>query len=111
MMLDRAALEQLDREALIALVLAQQARVAALEGQVAALAGRVDELGGRPPSPPPPAPLPPFVKPARSAKARGARKRRGQGFGRRRMVPTRTVEHALAARHAAHQRREARMQV
>lgn len=97
MMLDRAALEQLDREALIALVLAQQARVAALEGQVAALAGRVDELGGRPPSPPPPAPLPPFVKPARSAKARGARKRRGQGFGRRRMVPTRTVEHALAA--------------
>lgn len=98
MMLDRAALEQLDREALIALALAQQARVAALEGQVAALAARVDELGGRPPSPPPTAsPLPPLVKPARPARAKGARKRRGQGFGRRRMVPTRTVEHALAA--------------
>ncbi len=99
MMLERAALEQLDREALIALVLAQQARVVALAAQVAALTARVDELGGQPPSPPPAVPpLPPFVKPARSAKAaKAARKRRAQGFGRRRLVPTRTVEHALAA--------------
>jgi transposase len=98
MMLERAALEQLDREALIALVLAQQARITVLAGQVAALAARVDELGGRAPSPPPAAPLPLFVKPARAAKAhQGERKRRGQGCGRRRMAPTRTVEHALAA--------------
>jgi transposase len=99
MMLDRGALEQLDREALIALALAQQAQIAALGGQVAALAARVEELGGRPPGPPPAAPpLPAFVKPARPVKARqGGRKRRGQGFGRRRMAPTRTVEHALDA--------------
>jgi transposase len=97
MMLDRAALERMEREALIALALAQQARVAALEGQVAALAARVDELGGRPPGPPPAPALPPFVKPARAKPAKGARKRRAQGFGRRRMAPTRTVEHALAA--------------
>jgi len=97
-MQERAALEQLDRAALVALVLAQQARIAALEGQVAALTARVDELGGSPPAPPPAPPLPPFVKPARQARrARGARKRRGQAFGRRRMVPTRTVEHALEA--------------
>lgn len=38
--LDRDTLEQLDRAALIALVLAQQARLAALEAQVAALAAR-----------------------------------------------------------------------
>jgi hypothetical protein len=98
MLLDRAALELLDREALLALVLAQQARVVALEGQVAALTARVDELGGSPPTPTPAPALPPFVKPARQAKqGRGARKRRGQGFGRRRMAPTRVVEHALAA--------------
>ena len=98
MMLERAALERMDREALIALVLAQQARVAALEGQVAALVARVDERGGSPPPPPPAPPLPAFVKPARGGKAaKGARKRRGQGFGRRRLVPTRTEEHALAA--------------
>ena len=97
MMLERGALEQLDREALIALVLAQQARIAALEGQVAALAARVDELGGHPPSPPPAAPPSPFVRPARPKVPKGARKRRAQGFGRRRMAPTRTVEHALAA--------------
>lgn len=99
MLLERAALEQLDREALIGLVLAQQARVVALAAQVAALTARVDELGGQPPSPPPAVPpLPPFVKPARSAKARRvARKRRAQGFGRRRMAPTRTVEHAADA--------------
>ena len=98
MELERAALEQLDRAALVALVLAQQARIGLLEGQVAALTARVDELGGQPPSPPPVAPLPPFVKPARQAKrAKGGRKRRGQGFGRRRLAPTRVVEHALAA--------------
>ena len=96
MMHDRAALEQLDRAGLVALVLAQQARIAVLEGQVATLAARVDDLGGAPPAPPPVPPLPPFVKPARSAKAgKAARKRRAQGFGRRRMVPTRTVAHAL----------------
>ncbi len=97
MMLERAALEQLDREALVALVLAQQARIGVLEGQVAALTARVDELGGRPPSPPPAPPLPPFVKPVRLKRAKAARKRRARGFGRRRMVPTRVVEHALAA--------------
>lgn len=98
MELERAAVEQLDRAGLVALVLAQQARIGALEQQVAALTARVDELGGHPPSPPPAAPLPPFVKPARRAKpTTGGRKRRGQGFGRRRLVPTRTVEHALAA--------------
>lgn len=95
-MQERAALEQLDRAALVALVLAQQARIAALEGQVAALAARVDELGTRPPAPPPAPALPPFVKPARSVKARKVgRKRRDQAFGRRRMAPTCTVEHAL----------------
>jgi transposase len=97
MMVDRATLDGLDREALIALVLAQQARIAALEGQVAALGARVDELGGRPPPPPPAPPLPAFVKPARPKRAKAARRRREQGFGRRRAVPTRVVEHALAA--------------
>lgn len=98
MMLDRAALDLLDREALVALVLAQQARIAALEAQVAALAARVDELGGSPPAGPSAAPpLPPFVKPARPKRAKGARKRRAQGCGRRRLAPTRIVEHAVAA--------------
>ena len=98
MMQERAALEQLDRGTLVALVLAQQARVAALEAQIAALTARVDELGGAPPAPPAASPLPSFVKPARPTKpAKGARKRRGQGFGRRRLTPTRVVEHAVAA--------------
>ena len=98
MMQERAALDQLDRGALVALVLAQQARVAALEAQVAALTARVDELGGSPPAPPNSAPLPPFVKPARPARrAKGARKRRAQAFGRRRMAPSRVVEHAVEA--------------
>src|SRR5215211_7397036 len=48
MELERAAVEQLDRAALVALVLAQQARIGALEGQVAALTARVDELGACP---------------------------------------------------------------
>src|SRR5687768_10919088 len=51
MELERAALEQLDRPALVALVLAQPARIAALAGQVATLPARVDELGGSPPPP------------------------------------------------------------
>ena len=97
MMQDRAALEQLDRPALIALVLAQQARIAALAGQVATLTARVDELGGAPPSPPPAPPLPAFVKPARPKAGKATRKRRAQGFGRRRMTPTRVVEHAVDA--------------
>ena len=97
MMLDDAALEQLDREALLGLARAQQARIAALEAQVAVLAARVDELGGRPPAPPGAPPLPAFVTPARARVAKGARKRRGRGYGRRRMAPTRVVEHALAA--------------
>lgn len=98
MMLERVALEQLDREALIALVLAQQARVGALEAQVAALTARVDELGGQPPAPPSVPPLPAFVKPAKGpGAAKVARKRRGAAFGRRRMTPTRVVEHAVDA--------------
>lgn len=64
MQLDRKALEHLDREALITLVLTQQARIAALEAQVAALTARVNELSSEPPVPPPP--VPPFVKPVRS---------------------------------------------
>lgn len=98
MMQERAALEQLDRGTLVALVLAQQARIVALAAQVAALTTRVDELGGQPPSPPPTAALPPFVKPARGGKLpQAARKRRGQACGRRRMTPTRVVEHAVDA--------------
>ena len=98
MMLERAALEQLDREALIGLVLAQQARVGALEAQVAALTARVDELGGQPPAPPSVPPLPAFVKPAKGRRAaKVARKRRGEACGRRRMTPTRLVEHAVEA--------------
>ncbi|HET8629366.1 MAG TPA: IS66 family transposase zinc-finger binding domain-containing protein [Thermomicrobiales bacterium] len=88
-MLERAALEQLDREALVEL---------ALEAQVAALAARVEELGGRPPAPPP-APAPPaFVKPAASPKPGDRpRQRRPQGFAPRGEAPTRVVEHAVAA--------------
>jgi transposase len=94
--LDRDALEQLDRAALIALVLAQQARLVALETQVAALTARVEELSGEPPAPPPPRPLPPFVKPARPAtEPKRPRKRRAVNFARRRDVPTRRVEHAV----------------
>ncbi|MDP9371576.1 MAG: IS66 family transposase [Chloroflexota bacterium] len=90
---DREALEQLDRAALIALVLAQQARIAALEAQVAALAARVEELSGEPPAPPAPRPLPPFVKPARPAPApERSRKKRQVHFARRRDTPTRVVE-------------------
>jgi hypothetical protein len=65
MMVDRAALEQLDRAALIALVLTHQAQLAALTAPVAALTAQVEELGGAPPAPAPAVPLPPFVKPAR----------------------------------------------
>jgi transposase len=94
--LDRDALEQLDRAALLALVLAQQARLVALEAQIAALAARVEELSGEPPTPPPPRPRPPFVKPARPPKAgKGPRQRRAVNFARRREPPTRVVEHAL----------------
>src|SRR5215210_2063081 len=94
--LDRSALEQLDREALITLVLAQQARIRALEGQVSVLTARVNELSGEPPPPAPP--RPPFVKPSRPAKpATGPRKRRAHNFARRRDTPTRLVEHALDA--------------
>jgi transposase len=97
MQLDRSALEQLDREALLTLALTQQARLAALEGQVAALTARVNELSGEPPPPPPPLP-PPFVKPPRPAKpAKGPRKRRAVGFARRRDTPTRVVEHVVDA--------------
>ena len=98
MALERDALEQLDRAALIGLVLGQQARLAALEAQVAALTARVEELSGAPPAPPAPPGLPPFVKPARPAKpAKRARKQRAANFARRRDAPTRTVEHALDA--------------
>jgi len=96
--LDREALEHLDRAALIALVLAQQARLAALETQVAALTARVEELSGEPPAPPPPRPRPPFVKPARPARApQRPRTRRAVSFARRRDTPPRVVEHALDA--------------
>jgi transposase len=94
--LDRDALEQLDRAALLALVLAQQAQLAVLVQQVAALTARVEELSGEPPAPPAARPLPPFVKPARPATAPArARKRRAVNFARRRDTPTRVIEHAL----------------
>src|SRR5215210_2304526 len=94
MQLDRGALEQLDREALIALVLTQQARNAALEAQVATLTARVNELGGEPPAAA--APRPPFVKPPRPAPpAKGPRKRRAANFARRRATPTRIIEHVV----------------
>jgi transposase len=93
-LLERDALEQLDRAALLALVLAQQARLAALETQVATLTARVEELSG--PPPPPPRALPPFVKPARPAKAgKGPRQRRAVNFARCRETPTQVVEHAV----------------
>jgi transposase len=96
--LDRDALEQLDRATLIALVLTQQARIAALEAQVAALAARVEELSGGPPAPPPAPPRPPFVKPARPGKAgKAPRQRRALNFARRRDTPTRFVEQARDA--------------
>lgn len=96
--LDRDALEQLDRAALIALVLAQQARHAALEAQIAALTARVEELSGAPPKPPPAPPLPPFVKPARPVRPpKRPRKKRPVNFARRRDTPTRTIEHASDA--------------
>jgi transposase len=95
---DRDALEQLDRAALIALVLAQQAQLAALAQQVAALTARVEELSGTPPAAPPAKPLPPFVKPSRPAKpGGGTRKKRALNFARRRDTPTRVVEHVLGA--------------
>ena len=96
MQLDRAALEHLDREALLMLVLTQQARLAALEAQVAALTARVHALSGEPPAPPPPPP--PFVKPARPPRPpKRPRKRRALNFARRREVPTRIVEHVVGA--------------
>ena len=95
MQLDRSALEQLDREALLTLALTQQARIAALEGQVATLTARVNELSGEPPPPPAPPP-PPFVKPPRPAKPpKGPRKRRAHNAARRRDAPTRIIEHVV----------------
>lgn len=97
MMRDRAALEQLDRAALITLVLAQQARISTLEAQVAALAARVEELSGGPPAPPAMPPQPAGVKPARPPKrTKRSRKRRRVNFARRRATPTQVVEHAVA---------------
>lgn len=95
MMWDREALEQLDRAALIGLVLAQQARLVTLEAQVAALTARVEEVSGGPPAPPAASPRPPFVKPARPAKLPKPLRRRSVNFARRRETPTRTVEHAV----------------
>ncbi len=97
MMLDRAALEHLDRAALITLVLRRQARSSALGTPVTALAARVEELSGDPPTPPS-APAPPaVVKPARPPTlAKPVHKPRQASCARRREVPTRTVEHALA---------------
>ncbi|HEX5505442.1 MAG TPA: IS66 family transposase [Thermomicrobiales bacterium] len=96
MMLDREALERMERAALVALALAQQARLAALEAQVAVLTARVEELGGRPPAPPAPPTPPAFVKPATPPKPpRRPRQRRPVGFARRRAAPTRIVEHAV----------------
>jgi transposase len=96
--LDRDTLEPLDRPALIALVLAQQARIAALEAQVAALAARVEELSDTPPAPPAARPLPPCAKPARPAKpAQQPRKKRSVNFARRRDAPTRVIEHVADA--------------
>lgn len=95
-LLDRDGLEQLDRAALITLVLTQQARLVVLEGQVAALTTRVDALSGAPPPPAPPRPLPPFVKPTRPAKAaKRPRKARAVSFARRRDTPTRVIDHAV----------------
>lgn len=49
MLVDREALEQLDRAALMTLVLTQQTRITALEAQVATLTARVNDLSGEPP--------------------------------------------------------------
>ena len=97
MMGDRDALEQLGRAALIALVLAQQARLAALEAQVATLTARVNELSGTPPAPPVASQRPPFAKPAHPPRpAKPPRKRRPLNFARQRETPTRVLEHAVA---------------
>lgn len=87
--LDRQALEQFDREALITLILALQA-------QVAALTARSQEQRGEPPQSPPTAPgVPPFVRPTRPEKPAKPRKPRTQQFVRHRDVPTQIIEHGL----------------
>lgn len=97
MLLDREALDHLDREALIALVLAQQARIAALEAQVAALIARVEASSGAPPAPPAGPQRPASVKPARAPKpAERPRQPRQGNFARCRETPTRVIEHAVA---------------
>jgi hypothetical protein len=97
MMLDRPALEHLDRATLRTLVQAQQARIAVLEAQVATLAARIEELSGDPPAPPAGPARPTFVKPARPPKpAKGARKPRQVNCARRRALPTQVIDHAVA---------------
>lgn len=97
MMLDRAALDHLDREALITLVLAQQARIAALETQLATLAAQVEAMRDDPPASPAGPARSAVVKPARPPKsAKRPRTPRQHNFARRRETPTRIIEHAVS---------------
>lgn len=90
MELDRATLEQLDRDALIELVLTLQARLTAVEAELAA-------LRTEPPTPPPasPASAPAFVRPNRPARSAKPRRKRTLQFARRRDSPTQVIEHVI----------------
>ncbi|MHB1417053.1 MAG: IS66 family transposase [Chloroflexota bacterium] len=75
------------REELMAIIAEQRAVIEQLLGRIAALEAR---LGGKGSG------GPPGNKPANAkAREKKARKPRAKGFARRRMAPTRTVEHAL----------------
>ena len=87
--MDRASLEQLSREQLLAVIAELSALVEQLQARVAELEA---QLGGPPPS----KQIPAFVKPSRKkAEPAKPRRQRAQAFVRRREVPTRQVEHAL----------------
>lgn len=93
--LERDALEQLDRAALIELVLALQARITVLEAQVAQL---VAEQGDRSGTPPPSAGRPAsWVRPSRpTPPAKPPRRPRPHNYARRRDTPTQVIEHVVA---------------
>jgi transposase len=98
MELDSPAFEQLDRDALVRVARAQQARITELAAQVAALTAQVQALTDAPPqSPPPSAPnVPPFVRPTRPDQPAKPRKPRTQQFVRHRDRPTQLIEHGVA---------------
>lgn len=81
-------LEQADRAALLALIVAQRAQLATLGAQVQTLQARIAELERRDP--------PPWAKANRPTlpQPRPARKQRKQNFSRRVEAPTETVTHA-----------------